>query len=356
MRRAPLHPSPSLLPLPFPSPWDLCLARRAATVAAVTVLLTLLVVAATDAGGPWPVRLGMTAALAPLAGAIGALAAVRVAAGRGELRALAAVGAEPARAVLGAALGGSAVGLLGAMVAASGLADLGALFPAPAAARRWMVDAAGLHELTLGLRIGAHGELALEVPRAVTSGLPAGATAFTLAALAGAALVCPAWLAVPGGSAPRRATVGAVAVAAAIAAFQGVAAGRAPAFVLAAGPLVLAVDVLVAALRARRDARAQSHMNELVSQSLPQQSPSTLHASPSMPQPHVARAVSQVPPQHSPFAEQVSPSIAQLPPVPPPLAPVPPPEPVATSVVVPGTMWSQCTENSAMTAHPGASR
>jgi hypothetical protein len=97
-------------------------------------------------------------------------------------------------------------------------------------------------------------------------------------------------------------------------------------------------------------------MNELVSQSLPQQSLSTLHASPSMPQPHVARAVSQVPPQHSPFAEQVSPSIAQLPPVPPPLAPVPPPEPVAPSVVVPGTMWSQCTENSAMTAHPGASR
>jgi hypothetical protein len=50
--------------------WDLCLARRAATVAAVAVLLSLLVVAAADAGDPWPLRLCLTAARAPLAGAI----------------------------------------------------------------------------------------------------------------------------------------------------------------------------------------------------------------------------------------------------------------------------------------------
>jgi hypothetical protein len=220
-------------------------------VAGVAVLLVLLVVAATDAGGPWSLRLGMTAALAPLAGAIGALAAVRLAAARGELRALAAVGAPPARAVMGAALGGSVVGLLGTLVAASGVADLGALFPAPAAARRWIVEGAGLHELTMGLRVGPHGALALEAPRAATAALPAGTTAFTVAAVAVAALLCPAWLAIPGASTARRLGVGTAAVGAAIVAFQAVAAGRAPAFALALGPLVLVLDAAIAGVRAR---------------------------------------------------------------------------------------------------------
>jgi len=221
--------------------WDRSLGRRAATIGAVAIAVTLLVVAATDAGGPWSLRLGMTAALAPLCGALGTLAAARIAAGRGELVALAAVGADPRRAVLGAVLGGIGVGLLGPLAAGLGLADLDALFPRPGA-RAWVTDAAGLHETTLGLHIGLHGELALEAPRAMISGLPAGAMAFALAALAATALAGPAWLAAPMGSPARRAGVGGAAAAMAIVAFQAVAAGRAPAFVLVAAPLVLLAD------------------------------------------------------------------------------------------------------------------
>lgn len=225
--------------------WDRALARRAAGIAGVAAVVSLLVVAATDGGGAWPLRLGMTSALAPLCGALGALAATRIAAARGELRALAAIGAEPGRAVLGAALGGSAVGLLGPVIAASGLANLASLFPQPAAVRTWVVEGNGLHEVTLGLHVGPHGSLALEAPRAVAAALPAGAGAFTLVALAMAALACPGWLAAVPSPASRRAAVGAAAVAMAIAAFQGVAAGRVPAVALVAGPGVLVVDAVL---------------------------------------------------------------------------------------------------------------
>jgi hypothetical protein len=227
------------------SSWDLCLARRAAALGAVTAATALLVVAATDAGGPWSQRLGMTAALTPLCGALGTLAAVRVAAGRGELRALAAVGASPGRVVRGAAFGGSAVGLLGVLVAASGVADLSALFPRPAAARIWAADADGLHELTMGLHVGAHGELAMEAPRAASMGLPAGATLFAVVALVVATVACPAWLAAPVTTVRRRLGVGGAAVGVAIVAFQAVAAGRMPALTLVAAPLVLLGDLAI---------------------------------------------------------------------------------------------------------------
>jgi hypothetical protein len=206
--------------------YDRSLARRAAAVAGVAVLVALLVVAATDAGGPWPARLGMTAALAPLCGALGALAAARVAAARGELCALAAVGTEPARAVRGAVAGGVAVRPLGA--------------------RRWIADGAGLHELSLGLRIGVHGELALEAPRAAAGVLPGGATAFTIVALGVAALACPVWMAAVAESPARRAAVGLTAVGAAIMAFQAVAAGRLPAAALTVAPLLLLTDTVMA--------------------------------------------------------------------------------------------------------------
>jgi hypothetical protein len=243
-RPAGLHPALTLA-------YDKSLARRAAAVAVVAALVTLLVVAATDAGGPWPPRLGMTAALAPLCGALGALAAVRVAAARGELRALAASGAEPARAVRGAVAGGIAVGLLGPLVAASGVADLGSLFPRALDARRWIADGADLHELTLGLRVGPRGELALEAPRAAVGALPGGATAFTIVALGVAALACPAWTAAVAESPARRVAVGGAAVGAAIVAFQGVAAGRLPAAALTVAPLLLLTDTVIARYRAR---------------------------------------------------------------------------------------------------------
>jgi hypothetical protein len=232
--------------------YDRSLCLRAAAVAALASLVTLLVVAATDAGEPWAARLGMTSALAPLSGALGTLAAVRLAAARGELRALQSLGVEPARSVLGAIAGGIAAGIAGPLAAAAGLADLAQLFPRPLAARSWITDDAGiLHEITLGLRVGPGGALALEAPRAVVAALPAGAAALAIVALALAAIVCPVWIAAVGVSPVRRAGVGAAAVGAAIAAFQGVAAGRVPAALLVVAPLVLLSDATIA----RRSAR-----------------------------------------------------------------------------------------------------
>lgn len=230
--------------------YDRSLARRAFAIGGVAAAVTLLVVAATDEGGPWAQRAGMTAAIAPIAGGLGALGAVRIAAARGELRALAAIGVERLHAVIGAVIGGAAVGLAGALVAASGRVDLAALFPRAPAARVWRVEGAGLAELTLGLRVGPGGAITLVEPSAQASGPPAGAAAFAAAALAIAAIACPLWIAVEA-RAWRRAVVAIAAAGAAIAAFQGVAAGRAPPHLLAVGPLLLVTDAALARYRAR---------------------------------------------------------------------------------------------------------
>ncbi len=218
----------------------------------MVVAVTLLVVAATDEGGPWIQRFGMTAALAPVAGALGAIAAVRIAAARGELRALAAVGVTPGRATLGAVVGGVAVGIAGPLAAAAGLADLAPLFPRAPAARAWVVEGGGLREATLGITVDAYGTLALGARAAAASSpLPAAAARVAVIALGLAAIVGPIWLVEGEGRGPaRRAAVGAAAVAAAVAAFQLVAAGRAPAWVLLAGPAVLVMDVAAGRARA----------------------------------------------------------------------------------------------------------
>jgi hypothetical protein len=242
------------------SAWDRKLALRAAALAGITALFTLLIIAATDEGAPFTRRLGMASALGPIAGAVGALAAIRIAAGRGELRALAAIGVEPARAVRGAILGGVLLAAIGPALAASGVADLGGLFPRPAAARVWIADEDGMTELTQGLRIERGGAVARV---AATGGeapaLPAGSTVLTVIALAIAAAGVPLWTAAAaawGGSAGPaarlRVVVGVAALVLAIVAFQAVAAGRLPAAALVGAPLILFLDGAAARYRARR--------------------------------------------------------------------------------------------------------
>jgi hypothetical protein len=232
--------------------WDLCLARRAAAVGGVLVLLTLVIVAATDAGGTLATRVGMTAALAPLSGAVGALVALWAAAAAGELRALAAVGADPFRAARGAVLGGVAVGALGVLVAASGAGDLGVLFPR-LAARAWVVEGAGVRELSLGLRVAPGGLISLVAPVVAPPPLPEGTVLFTLIALGAAAVAGPAWIAVPGLSAARRVGVAVLALASAVVAFQAVAAGRLSPLALVVSPALLLTDGLLARYRAGLD-------------------------------------------------------------------------------------------------------
>lgn len=232
---------------------DLRLGARAAAVAVVALAVALLVIAATDEGAAWPLRLGMLSAIAPVAGALGALAVVRLAAARGEIRALAAIGVDPMRAALGAATGGAIVGALGPVMAALGAGDLGALFPRSGIARTWIADAGGMREPTLGVLVHADGSIALVPPsRAADTALHASAMPIALATLAALAIVAPLWIIAAEGTSPwRRAGVLGVTVVLAIGAFQAVAAGRAPPWILLVAPFVLFLDAARARYRAR---------------------------------------------------------------------------------------------------------
>lgn len=234
--------------------WDDQLARRAAVLSGLIALVTLLVVATTDEGAPLARRIGMVAGLLPIAGSIGALCALRIAAARGELRTLAAIGVDPLRAARGAILGGVAIAALGPALAASAVADLSGLFPRPVAPRLWVADGSGMRELTLGLRLDPGGALTLLGSASAASPVPEGAGAplfFTVAALALAAIGGPTWIATPR---PLLGRIGAgtLALLLAIGAFQGVAAGRLPPAALIGAPLLLLIDGARARYLARR--------------------------------------------------------------------------------------------------------
>lgn len=219
----------------------------------MTLAVALLVVVATDEGAAWSVRVGMLSAIAPVAGGLGAFATVRIAAARGELRALAAIGVDPVRATAGAAAGGVLSGVLGPLVAALGAADLGGLFPRAGDARTWIPDAGGMLEPTLGVRVAAGGVLSLVTPsRLADTTLPASAAPLAVAVLAALAVIAPLWIIAAEATSPWRRTAVLVAAAVlAIGGFQGVAAGRAPPMILVAAPLLLFLDAALARYRPR---------------------------------------------------------------------------------------------------------
>lgn len=222
-------------------PWDARLARAAAAFAAVAAFVALVVVVATDEGGAPARRLALLAAVAPALGALGSASASGLARARGELRALAALGVRGGRAVLGASVGGAAVGLLGPALLATGRADVGALFPRLEHVRAWSFVAGVAHEASLGVALEPNGDLRLGT--AVASHAATDPSALLVAlALTVAALVFAAWAArvEPG---PRSVVVGFAAAVACVVAFQLVASGVAPPAALLAAPALLVVDL-----------------------------------------------------------------------------------------------------------------
>lgn len=226
--------------------WDRSLARRAALIAALGFVLIALIVITTDEGGPLVRRLGMIAALGPVAAGLGAFGAARVARDRGEIAALAAIGVDPRRAVAGAAVGAMAVAALGALVAIAGAADLSALFPRPSEPRVWIVEGDRLIERSLGIEVDASGSLTLLPPAPNEAPLPRHARSFAALSILLLAIGCPLWAA-RFGVIPllRRAAPAAIALALTLVAFQAVAAGRAPAWTLLVGSLVLLFSGLI---------------------------------------------------------------------------------------------------------------
>lgn len=234
--------------------WDRSLARRASAFAGLGALLLLLIVATTDEGAPLRQRLGMVAALLPLAGALATGATIRLAAARGELRALAALGVDPVRLVRGAVVGGALVALLGAGLAASGVAELGGLFPRPTAVLRWQAEGQGMRELGQGLGLAPGGVLSRAAPMDPgVHALPPRVLPWTVWTIVLSALAGPLWTGAPG-LGPRRLAAGLLAVLGAVVAFQAVAAARLPPAALLAAPLILLIDGALARYLARRHA------------------------------------------------------------------------------------------------------
>lgn len=230
-------------------------------------MVALLVIVTTDDGGPWARRVAMWAAVAPVLGALGTFATVRVAIARGEISALEALGVDPARAARGAAMGGVIAGALGVLVTASGWADLEALFPRPPDARAWTAgDDQALVEVTLGIRVDAGGDVTFVGEAAAQeerTAVSRSAKNATIATLGLAAFACPLWVveglaasspAARRGKSWRRGIVALIAVAALIAAFQVVAAALASPLWLLASPLLLLADAAFMRYRATRAA------------------------------------------------------------------------------------------------------
>jgi hypothetical protein len=238
--------------------WDRRLAARAVAIAAIAATVTLVIVAATDDGAPWPRRLAMWAALAPVAGALGSAGAIRIARSRGEARALLALGVEPSRLALGAVLGGVALALLGAALAASGWADLAALFPRPAVARVWAPDGAGgMREATLGILVGPGGAISRTgVDPSGLAGLPPNAGLAAVIAVGLGALGAPPWASL---ELPRlrKLVVALISVVALIIGFQAVAAGRTTPLVLVLSPMALLIEIGIAWARRRASRHAR---------------------------------------------------------------------------------------------------
>jgi len=209
------------------------------------VLVLAIVVYATDEQSQaLASRLGRLASIVAIAGGLGAFLAAEQARARGELRALAALGIAPLRASLGAAVGGAIVGLLGPILVLSGWADTGPMFPRLEAGGGTFqaVGPSAVLEISRGVLVEASGALAAAqqagagAPSVVV--VPRVATALALLVMG----VAVAWWAVLPKRPLRRIVVVVVAALCSVVLFHLVAAGRAPAFVLSLGPLVLVAD------------------------------------------------------------------------------------------------------------------
>jgi hypothetical protein len=224
--------------------YDALLARRTAALGLLlSALVYLAMIGTDDTASTHAGRLGRLSALASLAGAGGAFLALAQARSRGEMRALGLAGLTPARASLGAVIGGAAVGLAGAAMTLAPGVDLTPLFPhALPTEGGWVLDGAAWVDGVHAVRVAADGVVTrVGAPSAVELAESAPPSAATAIALALAALAVPLW-AVAWGPPVRRAFVGFAVASAAVFVFHLVAAHRSSAMTLVLPPLLLLVD------------------------------------------------------------------------------------------------------------------
>ena len=216
--------------------------RRCLGLSLLLSLLTAGVAAATDeAGSTLGTRLARLAAFLPAVVVIAQALVLAQSRERGEIGALAALGASPFRRVRGAILAGLCLGALAVLSLLSPWSDVSALFPVVGSATSFTVVGSGLEDPATGALYSPDGSICFGVAsEPASSGLAAPSRAAGLgfvAPLMGAASV---WGAAPMGALMRVAAAG-VTFVVSVVLLHAVAKGRMPAaiMVLAAAPMAL---------------------------------------------------------------------------------------------------------------------
>jgi hypothetical protein len=167
------------------------LTAAAATATAGVIVLT------DEAGSTTAMRLARLAALAPGLAALGAWLALSQASSRGELRALAALGANPWRVGLGASMAGWLIGMASTLVLCLQWVDAQALFPVVASSTTWLADGSAFIEPFAGVRMLPEGTFQiLKAARSQTVGTGPGPFD-ALVAVGPLAATLPIWVTAP---------------------------------------------------------------------------------------------------------------------------------------------------------------
>ncbi|HMJ12596.1 MAG TPA: hypothetical protein VK524_14325 [Polyangiaceae bacterium] len=140
--------------------FDRALAVRALAYGGLGSALALAVMLLTEEpSSTWPQRLARLCLFVPATAALASALSLAQARARGELVALAALGASPLRVARGPSLVAWALGALAVALVASPAADVSSLFPALRAQAHFRADTLGFSDLRHGVRVDPHGAL-----------------------------------------------------------------------------------------------------------------------------------------------------------------------------------------------------
>jgi hypothetical protein len=215
------------------SPFDRLLALRTVALGGVLGAMAVGVVVATDEpGSTLGMRAARLAALLPGLAVVAESIALGQCRARGEVLALAALGASPRRIALGAMIAGWALAALAIGLLLSPLSDPRSLFPSVAHSNAWLSTGTALHDPLSGVSVLPSGALSLGEATAAPLGAATPSRGSALACIAPLALFAPVWSATQMGLVARLAGAG-LALVLAIVLLHAVAAGRVPPWLLA---------------------------------------------------------------------------------------------------------------------------
>lgn len=231
--------------------FDLNLGMRTLGFSAVFLALSAAIAIATDEPfSTTGMRVARLCAFAPALAALGAGVALAQSTGRGEIRALAALGLTPWAAARGAAISTALIGVVALSLLLSPSADPSSLFPTihPAA---WQRVGDGLIEAKSGVYVSPMGQLSFATLRPALELEFRPSQLVASMAVAPLALAVPFWITTPSRLAPRLA-IGAVTVLLTVFLLHSVGAQQSPGWLLLATALPLTLQTAILRVRQER--------------------------------------------------------------------------------------------------------